>query len=88
MGLFFINKDFITVIVILWWPESPVSIIALFWKHFLLFINKTSIELGFKGFLKQVGTFMRLVRLKVSQNSPNSVSVGSELKSPSINTLS
>ena len=75
MGLFFINKDFRTVIVILWWSESPVSIILLFWKPFLLFVNKTSIELGFKGLLKQVGSFMRLVRLKVSQNIPNSVSV-------------
>ena len=82
------NKDFITVIVILWWSESPVSIILLFWKHFRLFHNKTSIELGSKGFLKQLGSVMRLVRLKVSQSSPNSVSVVSELKSPSISMLS
>ena len=73
------NNDFIAVIVILWWSESLVSMILLFWKHLLLFVNRTSMELGFEGFLKQVGSFMRFVRLKVSQNSANSVSVISEL---------
>ena len=53
-----------------------------------LFVSKMAIELGFRVFLKQVGSLIRLVKLYVLQNSVISVSVTSELKSPIINILS
>ena len=54
--------DFITVTISLRKSERPVSKTEDFRKQFALLVKNRSMHDGFKGFLKQVGCLIILVR--------------------------
>ena len=69
MGVCLGTYVFRTVIVILWWSESPHSRVILFWKLWGRFVKITPIELRFNGFLKHVASLIKFFRLYESQNA-------------------
>ena len=79
----FLKNILRTVTVNLWKSKSPVSRVSELQKLLGLFVNMRSIVLGFYGFLKPVGFFIKILRKYKLQKSFKFVSVISELKSPS-----
>ena len=71
------------VTVDLWKSESPVSRVSELQILLSLFVNTRSIVLGFSGFLKHLGFFIKFLRKCKLQKFFKFVSVVSELKSPS-----
>ena len=73
---------FITETMILWKSHGPVSITQEFLKLQGLFVNIRSIQEGYAGFLKQVGSLIRLLNLYDSQKDSRCGSSILTLKSP------
>ena len=71
-----------TVTVILWKSDNPVSITPELWKLKGLFVKIKSMQQGFWGFLWQVGTLIRFFNPEASQNVSICESSGLTLKSP------
>ena len=57
-----------TVTIILWKSDNPVSITPELWKLKGLFVKIKSMQHGFGGFLWQVGTLIRFFNPEASQN--------------------
>ena len=66
-----------TVTIILWESDKPVEIVAVFWKFWGELVKKRSMQLGLRGFLKQVLFLTIFLRSFAYKNS-----VASVLKSP------
>ena len=64
----------------LWWSDNPVSIVVLFRNILSLFVRIRSIVLGLCGFLKQVDSYIKLLKLKVLQKLIIIVSIISEFE--------
>ena len=78
------HEDIKTVIVILWWSDSPVSSAVQLSKLDFLFVNILSIEEGLLTFSYHVGpSSFKFSKLYILQNSCISFSDIVELKSPS-----
>ena len=78
-----------TVNVIKWKSDSPVSIKHVVWgtsRHIIVSIK--SMHLGWDGILLHVGYFIKLVRLQLSLKVFMFWSSTSTLKSPKIGTFS
>ena len=59
---------FITPTIIFWKLDSPVPIKYVFFKLSGLFINSKSMHVGFSGFIKHIGSFIRFCILQILQN--------------------
>ena len=59
-----------------------------FWKYFERFVRNKSMQDGLFGFLKQVGSLLRLLRLLTLEKAFKQPSFKSELRSPKISKLS